>query len=126
MLLLGQDAGAFRPGISANDIFTLISSLTVYRVTNHQVMVENMLGVNFNTQENIDGMHRLTVDAVLQLDRQYSGLRPRVLLTSSSFDTEEGDEASHRISTARNNRAGPPAHALPCRSPPVGAVVAKA
>lgn len=94
LLLLGQDAGAFRPGISANDIFTLISSLTVYRVTN-QVMVENMLGVNFNTQENIDGMHRLTVDAVLAfLTANIPDSGHESYLTSSSFDTKEGDEAS--------------------------------
>lgn len=94
LLLLGQDAGAFRPGISANDIFTLISSLTVYRVTN-QVMVENMLGVNFNTQENIDGMHRLAVDAVLAfLTANIPASGHESYLTSSSFDTKEGDEAS--------------------------------
>ena len=94
LLLLGQDAGAFRPGIYANDIFTLISSLTVYRVTN-QVMVENMLGVNFNTQENIDGMHRLTVDAVLAfLTANIPDSGHESYLTSSSFDTKEGDEAS--------------------------------
>ncbi len=36
--MLGQDSGAFRPGISANDIFTLIASLTMYRVTNRSMM----------------------------------------------------------------------------------------
>ncbi|MGX1738683.1 TetR family transcriptional regulator [Corynebacterium flavescens] len=64
LLMLGQDSGAFRPGISANDIFTLISSLTMYRVTNH-AMMHNLLRVDMLTETNTAGIHRLMVDAVL-------------------------------------------------------------
>lgn len=64
LLMLGQDSGAFRPGIAANDIFTLISSLTMYRVTNH-AMMHNLLGVDTLNEANTEGMRRLAVDAVL-------------------------------------------------------------
>ena len=64
LLMLGQDSGAFRPGISANDIFTLIASLTMYRVTNRSMM-QNLLDIDMRSPENTDGMHRMVVDAVL-------------------------------------------------------------
>ena len=63
LLMLGQDSGAFRPGISANDIFTLISALTMYRVTNH-AMMSNLLNIDMHTH-NTEGLHRMAVDAVL-------------------------------------------------------------
>ncbi|MBE7365434.1 TetR family transcriptional regulator [Corynebacterium aurimucosum] len=64
LLMLGQDSGAFRPGISANDIFTLISALTMYRVTNH-AMMSNLLDIDMHTHNNTEGLHRMAVDAVL-------------------------------------------------------------
>lgn len=64
LLMLGQDSGAFRPGISANDIFTLIASLTMYRVTNRSMM-QNLLDIDMHSPENTEGMHRMAVDTVL-------------------------------------------------------------
>lgn len=64
LLMLGQDSGAFRPGISANDIFTLITALSMYRVTNH-AMMSNLLDIDMHTHNNTEGLHRMAVDAVL-------------------------------------------------------------
>lgn len=64
LLLAGQDAGAFRPGISANDIFTLIAALAMYRVSNRTIM-EALLGVDMCSEMNTAGLHRMAVDAVL-------------------------------------------------------------
>lgn len=64
LLLMGQDAGAFRPGINADDLITLISALPFYRLTN-KLQVHNLLGIDFDSEENMAGMHRLTVDTVL-------------------------------------------------------------
>ena len=64
LLMLGQDAGAFRPGISANDLFTLISALASHRVTNKS-MLANLLGVDMDTKDNTLGLHRMTVDTIL-------------------------------------------------------------
>ncbi len=64
LLMVGQDAGAFRPGISTNDVFTIIAALAMYRTTNHDMM-ENLLGVDMASEANIDGMRHLIVDTVL-------------------------------------------------------------
>ena len=64
LLMLGQDAGAFRPGISADDIFLLISSVAFYRTANRDLTV-NLFGVDMMNEENTAGMHRFVVDAVL-------------------------------------------------------------
>ncbi|MBK4166502.1 TetR family transcriptional regulator [Corynebacterium macginleyi] len=92
LLLLGQDAGAFRPSISTNDIFTIIASLTSYRVTN-QAMMDNLLGVDMSSQSNTTGMHRLTVDTVLAfLTANIPDSGHESYLVSS--DADEDDEAS--------------------------------
>ncbi|MER0100992.1 TetR/AcrR family transcriptional regulator [Corynebacterium sp. KPL2734] len=92
LLMLGQDAGAFRPGISTNDIFTIIASLTSYRVTN-RAMMDNLLGVDMSSQANIDGLHRLTVDTVLAfLTANIPDSGHESYLVPS--DADEGDEAS--------------------------------
>ena len=64
LLMLGQDAGAFRPGISADDIFLLIYSITFYRIANRDIIV-NLFGVDMASEENTAGMHRFVVDTVL-------------------------------------------------------------
>ncbi|MBZ8178317.1 TetR family transcriptional regulator [Corynebacterium sp. 3HC-13] len=64
LLMLGQDAGAFRPGISAEDVFTLITSFAYYRVSLDSVM-KNLLDIDMDRPENLSGMHRLVMDTVL-------------------------------------------------------------
>lgn len=94
LLMHGQDSGAFRPGISANDIFMLISSLTSYRL-NNQAMIENLLGVDMLNDANTTGIHRLIVDTVLAfLTANIPDSGHKSYLTSDRFNTEEGDAAS--------------------------------
>ncbi|HZK31512.1 MAG TPA: TetR/AcrR family transcriptional regulator [Corynebacterium sp.] len=64
LLLTGQDAGAFRPGISADDLIALISALPFYRLSSG-MQTRNLFGIDFGAEENIAGMHRMTVDTVL-------------------------------------------------------------
>ncbi|MCT1452700.1 MULTISPECIES: TetR/AcrR family transcriptional regulator [unclassified Corynebacterium] len=64
LLLMGQDAGAFRPGVSATDVVVLIASLTFFRVGNHAA-VEEFGSINLLSPANTEGMRRLTIDAVL-------------------------------------------------------------
>lgn len=64
LLMLGQDAGAFRPGISAYDVFLLIASVSCYPVTNGEIS-RSSFGVDLTDPDNQQGMHRLVVDAVL-------------------------------------------------------------
>lgn len=64
LLMLGQDAGAFRPGISAEDVLVLISSLGYYRISN-QLTMDHLFDVDLTAETNVEGMRRLVVDTVL-------------------------------------------------------------
>lgn len=64
LLLIGQDAGAFRPGISADDFFMLVSAIGFYRVANRR-MTQNLFSIDVDAPENVAGTHRLMVDTVL-------------------------------------------------------------
>ena len=88
LLLMGQDAGAFRPGISADDLITLISALPFYRLSN-KLQTHNLLGIDFDSEENLAGMRRLTVDAVL------------AFLTSNIADTGQSSYLSPLESTTQ-------------------------
>ncbi|MEZ2122839.1 MULTISPECIES: TetR/AcrR family transcriptional regulator [unclassified Corynebacterium] len=64
LLMLGQDSGAFRPGISALDIYTVISSLCAFRTSNRDTYL-NLYDVDLADDTNTAGLERLAVDAVL-------------------------------------------------------------
>lgn len=64
LLMLGQDAGAFRPGISAEDVLVLISSLGYFKVSN-QLSMDHLFDVDMNSEANTEGLRRLVVDTVL-------------------------------------------------------------
>ena len=64
LLMLGQDAGAFRPGISALDIYTIISSLCAFRTSNRDTYL-NLYDVDLADGVNTAGLERLAVDTVL-------------------------------------------------------------
>ncbi|APT85262.1 TetR family transcriptional regulator [Corynebacterium aquilae DSM 44791] len=64
ILMMGQDAGAFRPGIAAVDVYAIVASLCMFRVTNRATFA-NLYGTDMTDEENLDGMRRLVRDAVL-------------------------------------------------------------
>lgn len=64
ILLFGQDAGAFRPGISAEDVLSLIVSLCEFHVV-HAKNAYAIGRVDFANRRNVDGMRRLIIDTVL-------------------------------------------------------------
>lgn len=64
LLMVGQDSGAFRPGIAAQDIFTLIASLAHFRI-NARYTTMHLYGMDYMDEENTEGMKRLVVDTVL-------------------------------------------------------------
>ena len=64
LLMLGQDSGAFRPGISANDLYLLITSLMLLPVTTHNI-TRNLFSVDLTSEDNVRGLHRLVVDMAL-------------------------------------------------------------
>ncbi len=64
LLLLGQDSGAFRPGISADDILVMVCSLCMYRESNSEI-AQRITRVDLRTQRNIEGLRRMAIDTVL-------------------------------------------------------------
>lgn len=64
LLLLGQDAGAFRPGISAQDMLALVVSLCEFHVA-HERGIYAAGRVDFRDRRNVDGMRRMVIDTVL-------------------------------------------------------------
>ena len=64
ILMLGQDSGAFRPGVSALDVYAIISSMSMFRVTNPATFA-NLYATDLRSEDNAAGMKRLVVDAVL-------------------------------------------------------------
>ncbi|ALC06543.1 transcriptional regulator [Corynebacterium deserti GIMN1.010] len=93
LLMLGQDAGAFRPGISAEDVMVLISSLAYYSVSNRDSL-HILYGVDLGTEANVDGMRRFVVDAVLAFltsNIQNSGSSSYLVVGSKAHEPEEDD-----------------------------------
>lgn len=64
LLLLGQDVGAFRPGISAADLLTLVSSISFFRASNAKTVLY-FGNLNLHDPRNTEGMRRLAIDAAL-------------------------------------------------------------
>ncbi|KQB86948.1 TetR/AcrR family transcriptional regulator [Corynebacterium lowii] len=64
LLMLGQDAGVFRPGISAYDVFYLVSALSFYRTQQRDLAI-NIFGIDLTNEANTEGVRRMTIDAVL-------------------------------------------------------------
>lgn len=94
LLLAGQDAGAFRPGITAVDVLTLISSLCLYRVGN-AATAKHVFGVDVESRRNVDGMRRMVIDAVLAFltsNISYSGYESYIEATPAPAEDADPDE----------------------------------
>lgn len=64
VLMLGHDIGAFREGVSAEDVYVLISSLSSFAITQGPLF-HSLYGMNPTDERNTKGLIELTVDAVL-------------------------------------------------------------
>ena len=64
LLMVGQDAGAFRPGIGAEDVLALIVALCEFQV-GHAATIYAVSRVDFADERNTEGMRRMVIDAVL-------------------------------------------------------------
>ncbi|AKK11651.1 TetR/AcrR family transcriptional regulator [Corynebacterium uterequi] len=92
LLLLGQDSGAFRPCISAQDIFALICAIVFFRSTNHAPML-NLYGIDLTNAANTEGMRRLVIDAVLAfLTAQIPDDGHPTYLTAEAEDSDRRSE----------------------------------
>lgn len=95
LLMLGQDMGAFRPGISAQDIFTLIASIAMFRVTVHNTTI-NLYNIDMMDEANTRGMAHLAVDTVLAFLTSHISSRDQISYVSpmGTNETREVTEGS--------------------------------
>ena len=94
LLLAGQDAGAFRPGITAVDLLALIVSLCFFRVGNG-VTAQHLSRVDLESRRNVDGMRRMVIDTVLAFltsNISYSGYESYLEPAPSPAETTEPGE----------------------------------
>ncbi|MCS4535325.1 TetR/AcrR family transcriptional regulator [Corynebacterium sp. HS2168-gen11] len=107
LLMLGQDAGAFRPGISAQDVFTLIASLAVFRVTAHKTTI-NLYNIDMLDDANTRSMARMAADSVLAFLTSHIRVPEQISYISTIPDTEsvhviadhyESGEATYNFDT---------------------------
>ncbi|MEH0147340.1 TetR/AcrR family transcriptional regulator [Corynebacterium sp. Q4381] len=64
ILMQGQDAGAFRPGISADDVLALTVSLCEFQVA-HTATAYTVSRIKVDDPRNVEGLRRLVIDTVL-------------------------------------------------------------
>lgn len=100
LLMRGQDSGAFRPGISAMDVFTLVISLAVFR-TSHRSTMLNLYNFDTLDEDNTVGMSRMATDAVLTFltSNLKSTTQVSYLTAGEGFnaETEESESASYDV-----------------------------
>lgn len=94
LLMMGQDAGAFRPGISALDVYTIITAIcfhhTVYAAT-----YANLYSMDLDEAANINGTLNLVIDAVLAfLTSNLSATGEMSYLTPRSLAADDPAAAS--------------------------------
>ena len=104
LLMMGQDAGAFRPGISALDVYTIISSMCVFRIA-YPAAFKNLYHINLKDEENNVGMQRLVVDAVLAFltsnMRNSGGMSYLTVETSNDFNGHDSNGSGNIYNETR-------------------------
>lgn len=84
--------GAFRPGISAQDIFTLIASIAMFRVSVRNTTI-NLYNIDMMDDANTTGMAHLAVDTVLAFLTSHIRSRDQISYVSM-IETGELEEVS--------------------------------
>lgn len=92
LLMHGQDYGAFRPGVSAIDIYLMISALSMFPVYN-QYTFRSMYGVTITNSHNREGLKSLIKDSV-------------IAFLTTTMPTSQGD--SYTVTTAQMQMSSTP------------------
>lgn len=81
LLMRGHDVGAFRTGVSAEDVFILITALCAFPLTQGNIF-HALYGMNITDDQNSVGMTMMASDAV-------------VAFLSTTMDTTQGSSYTH-------------------------------
>ncbi|GAA1471473.1 HTH-type transcriptional repressor NicS [Corynebacterium felinum] len=95
LLMLGQDAGAFRPGISAQDVFTLIASLSVFRVLSQETTI-NLYNIDMMDESNTKGMARMAAEGVLAFLTSHLKTGDQISYLTTIASAEAGESLEHQ------------------------------
>ncbi|MGO1949739.1 MAG: TetR family transcriptional regulator [Mycobacteriaceae bacterium] len=85
VLMRGQDYGAFRPGISAEDVYVLVTSLCCFPVSQGTTF-HNHYGTDLDHSSTVDGLEKLVCDTVLAF-------------LTTSMPTNQGSSYTHAVPT---------------------------
>ncbi|MGV0870294.1 TetR family transcriptional regulator [Corynebacterium kalidii] len=85
VLMRGQDYGAFRPGISAEDVYVLITSLCCFPAS-QGTMFHLLYGTDMDHAATVDGLEKLASDTVLSF-------------LTTSMPTTQGSSYTHAAPT---------------------------
>ncbi|HIW92394.1 MAG TPA: TetR family transcriptional regulator [Candidatus Corynebacterium avicola] len=85
VLMRGQDYGAFRPGISAEDVYVLITSLCCFPASQGTTFHTNY-GTDLDNAQTVDGLEKLACDTVLAF-------------LTTSMPTDQGSSYTHASPT---------------------------
>ncbi|AHW64748.1 Transcriptional regulator, TetR-family [Corynebacterium glyciniphilum AJ 3170] len=85
VLMRGQDYGAFRPGISAEDVYVLITSLCCFPAS-QGTMFQLLYGTDMDHAATVDGLEKLACDTVLAF-------------LTTSMPTTQGSSYTHAAPT---------------------------
>lgn len=85
VLMRGQDYGAFRPGISAEDVYVLITSLCCFPAT-QGALFHMLYGTDLTHTASVDGLEKLACDTALAF-------------LTTSMPTSQGSSYTHAVPT---------------------------
>lgn len=86
VLMRGQDFGAFRPGISAEDVYVLITSLCCFPAT-QGTMFHLLYGTDMDHSATVGGLENMVCDTVLAF-------------LTTSMPTSQGSSYTHAVPTS--------------------------
>lgn len=93
LLMMGQDAGAFRSGISAIDVYSIITSICFHR-TVYSATFNNLYSINLMDEANLDGNLNLVIDTVLAFLTSNLGSRDEMSYLKLRADSNDKGASS--------------------------------
>lgn len=93
LLMMGQDAGAFRSGISAIDVYSIITSICFHR-TVYSATFNNLYSIDLHDDANYEGNLNLVVDTVLAFLTSNLGSREEMSYLKLRSDSNDKGASS--------------------------------
>lgn len=93
LLMMGQDAGAFRAGISAADVYSIVTSICFHR-TVYGATFNNLYSIDLRDDANFEGNLNLVVDTVLAFLTSNLGSRDEMSYLKLRADSKETGASS--------------------------------